>query len=229
MNVPMPQDLLARTHLINSAAYQANLGALAGHVLYVRKVSGQCPEAFANEYSGLDLSIETYVRNGEELKPAPAATPRYESKIDRGVTGSASFSPAIASIAANLSESQAADVLVSDVYLLVRDDQVDLTKLQALANTPLPTDVCARLFVRGAALETYVYKDYVSVAADATTSGTAFGGNGKVYSTTSQYAQAFGIGLDLQRLSQAAQLMVVEAAVQLPSTIRVPDAGFHRR
>jgi len=227
INVAMPPDMVARTTLSNFATYPSNLGGLAGHILYLRKVDGACPNPLPTEYSSLAISVGTYVKNGEELKPTPSPTPRYESKIDRSASASATVTAAVASIAGGLSSEQAADIVVSEVYLQVRDDQVDMVRLAQVANSQLPANVCERLFIRGAALTTNIYKQYIAVSANGTTSGAAFGVNGKVFASTTQYAQAFSIGLELQHLTDVGNPQLIAShAPPIPRSLRVPEGGM---
>lgn len=231
-NLPMPEDLRLRTGLVNSAAYQSNLGALAGHVIYLKKTGGQCPASVPQAYSGLDLSLATYVKNGEELKPSSTPTPRYESKLTKGAEAGGTLTVPVASIVTNLSENEAAEVVVSEVYVVVRDDQIDQPKLQQLVRTALGADDCDRFFIRGVALSSIINKKYQEISKNGSATGSAFSAKGKVYSTNSQFSQGFALAMDLVRVPfdpSAVGILTSSPGMRPPISLAVPDTGFPRR
>jgi hypothetical protein len=185
-----PAELSARQYLRSAGVYTRNLAGLVGHVVYAKRVQGECPEV----YSDANLSLDHYLLPKSKLEPDTTAVERFSDKID----AKANVDAALLTFAANLAANQAAEVVVMDTTtLMAPDDVIDLPKLQRLADQPLQEGDCDRFFIRGAIVTTVTHRTATEVQGGATITGTAFGANGKVFSAAHKYSLDYRLGLSV--------------------------------
>ncbi len=209
-NQTLPKALATRAQLQNYATYQDHLEDLVGHVLYVTKKSGKCPDLDKRIFDAIDVSRRAYLKSSEKLKPKALSRHMYEAKLERGTAHAAKFGFGTVDFGA----SQAVEFIVTDTMELSAGDQLDNDELDKIAETPLPHDVCARFVIRGAILSVVSYRVYSKLQTKYDISGNAFGVGGNVYASTNQVQTQFILGLELGTLRKERVSRAVEALIK---------------
>jgi hypothetical protein len=197
-----------------------------GHVLYAKRVRGECSQV----YSDANLSLEQYIRPGTKLEPDTTAVERFSDKIDN----KAGVDASVMTFVAKLAGKQAAEVVVSDTTtMIVPDDAIDIPKLQRLADEALQPEECERFFIRGAIVTTITYRVATEVDGSATVSGAAFGANGRIYNAARKYSLDYRLGLTVlpgrRDIKPATPPMARSPAVKPLEGISVPETGLPSR
>jgi hypothetical protein len=228
VNAPLPTELSQRRYFDAVGAYQRNLDALVGHILYARKsATGGCN---VQNFDELALGRRQYLKAGTKLVPDNQAAPRYESKIESGMAASSQ----LFTFAAHFNADQRAEVSISDaVFLFIKDTEIPQDDLDKVADSPMADDECDRFYIRGVVLSVIQYKTYQRIDADATTSGNAFGASGKVFGEGKSFSLDLKLGVNLLPVRKEAgagvQAQSTDPVLDRLRTVRVPATGFPER
>jgi hypothetical protein len=227
-NQPLSPALASRAQLKNYATYQDHLDELVGHVLYVTKKNGQCPDSQERVFDAINVSRKAYLLKDTKLKPKALSRVMYEARMERGTDHEGTFGFGAVSFGA----ARAVEFIVTDTMELSAGARLDNTALDDLAKSPLPADVCARFIIRGAILSVVNYRAYTRVESKYKVSGTAFGLGGKVYHSDSRFQPGFILGLEIGVLRNERSphaLKAVKTSDMTPVILVVPDGGFPKR
>ena len=182
-NIGLPDDFRNRILYENTDILKYSLDQLVGHVVYKDPDS-----AFVLKHRILVVNFTPVVTALD-----PATSQLYRSKIDRGAAAQGSYLV----FAANLSESQAAEITIQDVAVsLVPSEKIPNTLLVAEANKPKPNPKTKRYWIQGVLLATIAKAFYNQIDASASgVVGNTFGIGGKVYNNQSAANKDYKISL----------------------------------
>lgn len=234
----LPPALATRAQLKNYSTYQDHLEELVGHVVFIKKQSGACPQPSERIFDAIDVSRKVYLTGTEALKQQTLSRLMYEAKMDRSTAHGAKFGFGSVDFGA----AQAVEFIVTDTMELTVGTRLDNQALDALAATPVPQDACARLVIKGAILSVVHYRVYTKLETKYDITGSAFGVGGNVYHATSQFQTQFILGLEVgelrdERQPSAPRFLVRHRASAAgapesdfqPVILVVPAGGFPKR
>jgi hypothetical protein len=97
-----------------------------------------------------------------------------------------------------------------------------------MGSKPGPDD-CQPYLIRGAMVTTITYRKATEVSADATVAGSAFGANGKVFSSAKNYSLDFKLGVTVLPVRAGKALGSEGEDAGKLKGLTVPEGGFPAR